>query len=307
MEEKKVETRRILLYLGITFLITFGYEMLFLWSMAKGISLETSQTLQLAVSVVMFFPAVSVLFTRLLTKEGFHNAKLKLHVKGHIRYYLMAWFGMSILAIAGTVVYYLVYPDRFDAGMQELITQQLAACAQAGMDGITEEQIRMQQMISLVVAVFLGPILNAVSCFGEEWGWRGYLLPKMKEKLPMPLVLLVCGIIWGLWHAPLTAIGHNYGTGYPGFPFTGILAMCLFCTVVGVIFSYLSVKTDSVWPAVIGHGAINSFASVGLLFHRGEVNMFLGPAPTGILGGSAFIITAIIMAGLLIKEGSDKA
>lgn len=307
MEQKKIETKRILLYLAITFLITFGYEMLFIWPLAKGTTLEASQTLQLAISVVMFFPALGVLLTRLITKEGFRDAKLHVHLKGHVCYYLMAWFGTSILCLLGAVVYYLVYTGRFDISMHDMIEQQLAVYAKAGIDGVTEDQIRTQQFISLVAAIFLGPALNVITCFGEEWGWRGYLLPKMKEKMSMPLVLLTCGVIWGLWHAPLTAIGHNYGTGYWGFPFTGILAMCFFSTVVGVIFSFLSIKTDSVWPAVIGHGAINSFGSAGLLFHKGEVNMFIGPAPTGILGGCAFIIAAIIMGWMLIKERSDKA
>ena len=35
-------------------------------------------------------------------------------------------------------------------------------------------------------------------------------------------LLVTFGLTWGLWHAPITMMGHNYGRGYPGFPFTGI-------------------------------------------------------------------------------------
>jgi len=73
-----------------------------------------------------------------------------------------------------------------------------------------------------VTGIFLGPVLNFVTCFGEEWGLRGYLLPKMAKKFSLVKMLLIIGVIWGLWHAPLTALGHNYGVGYPGFPFLGI-------------------------------------------------------------------------------------
>lgn len=33
--------------------------------------------------------------------------------------------------------------------------------------------------IQITVAALLGPLINILTCFGEEWGWRGYLLPKM--------------------------------------------------------------------------------------------------------------------------------
>lgn len=127
-------------------------------------------------------------------------------------------------------------------------------------------------------------------------------MPKMREKLPLFAVLLVNGVIWGLWHAPLTAIGHNYGTGYPGYPVTGILAMCCFCIVMGVIFSFITIKTGSCIPAVIAHGSLNGFASVAIYFTDGKgINAFVGPVPTGILGGSAFILCAVVMAGALLK------
>ena len=79
------------------------------------------------------------------------------------------------------------------------------------------------------MAVLLAPVLNIVTTTGEEWGWRGYLVPKLTEKLSVVPTLLISGIIWGLWHAPLTVMGHNYGLGYSGYPYTGILAMCAFC------------------------------------------------------------------------------
>lgn len=94
------------------------------------------------------------------------------------------------------------------------------------------------------------------------------------------------GIIWGLWHAPLTIIGHNYGLDYPGFPYMGILAMCLFCTVIGILFSYVTIKTGSCLPAALAHGALNGFASAPSLFTKaGFGNPIIGPLSTGIIGG----------------------
>ena len=306
-QDKKMETKRILVYLFITFLITYGVEIGIFWPMAKGTSLQTSQTLQMLVGLVMFIPALGVLLTRLITKEGFHNAMLRPNLKGHIRYYVMAWFGPVLLTVLGAVVYFLIYPETFDPSMKTMIDTAMSQYEQAGITNVTEDQIRVQYLTQIAAGAFLAPILNAFATFGEEWGWRGYLLPKMKEKLPMLPMLLVNGVIWGLWHAPLTAIGHNYGMGYWGFPFTGILAMCGFCIVMGTLFSYISLRTGSVWPAVIAHGSINGFAAVAQLFYKGELNPFIGPIPSGIIGGLGFLAAAIVVMIILVRKGGDPA
>ena len=306
-QDKKMETKRILVYLFITFLITYGVEIGIFWPMAKGTSLQTSQTLQMLVGLVMFIPALGVLLTRLITKEGFHNAMLRPNLKGHIRYYVMAWFGPVLLTVLGAVVYFLIYPETFDPSMKTMIDTAMSQYEQAGITNITEDQIRVQYLTQIAAGAFLAPILNAFATFGEEWGWRGYLLPKMKEKLPMLPMLLVNGVIWGLWHAPLTAIGHNYGMGYWGFPFTGILAMCGFCIVMGTLLSYISLRTGSVWPAVIAHGSINGFAAGAQLFYKGELNPFIGPIPTGIIGGLGFLAAAIVGMIIVVRKGGDPA
>ncbi|MFR3090703.1 MAG: CPBP family intramembrane glutamic endopeptidase [Eggerthella lenta] len=150
-------------------------------------------------------------------------------------------------------------------------------------------------LAQLPFAVFLGPALNIFTTFGEEWGWRGYLVPKTAARLRIVPTLLVTGVIWGLWHAPLTIIGHNYGVGYPGWPFAGIAAMCVFCIVLGIFLTYVTVRTGSCLAAAVGHGAINGFVSAGIMFSVTGGNPFVGPMPVGILGGSAFIVAAAFM------------
>lgn len=295
MEETKktLETKRILIYLGITFVLTYGYCFGVIYSFVKDpvLSATAPQMIQLLVAAVMFFPAIGVLLTRLLTKEGFQNAWLRPHFKGNIKTYLLAYFGPGILTILGAVIYFLIFPENFDATCGYY--QQILNAAGAGDVNAMPASILLA--IQTLQALLLGPILNFITCFGEEWGWRGYLLPKMAEKLPAIPMLLVNGVIWGLWHAPLTAIGHNYGVGYPGFPFTGIAAMCCFCIVMGLFLSYVSMKTKSCIPAILGHGAINSIGSIGMYFTTDGGNPFVGPAPTGIIGAIPFLVVAILI------------
>jgi len=290
----KLETRRILIFLGITFFITCVYCFCVVYPLNNSGSvfqgMEELKTLM--VVPVMFFPAIGVLLTRLITKEGFKNAWLRPNFKGNIRTYLLAYFGPGVLTILGAVIYFLLFPESFDPECGYVRSTMEASGA-----GVELESMSMSSLVvsQILTALLLGPILNFFTCFGEEWGWRGYLLPKMAEKLPAVPMLLVNGIIWGLWHAPLTAIGHNYGVGYWGFPFTGIAAMCFFCIIMGVFLSYVSVKTKSCIPAVLGHGAINSTGAIGMLFTTDGGNPFVGPAPIGIVGAIPFIAAAVIL------------
>ena len=91
-------------------------------------------------------------------------------------------------------------------------------------------------------------------------------------------------------------MGHNYGIGYLGYPILGIIAMCVFCITFGAFLSYITIKTQSVWPASLAHGAINAIAALGIYFvvDVSKVNLVLGPTTAGLIGGIGSIILGII-------------
>lgn len=299
-DEKKKTTKRILIYLGITFLLTYGLEIGVIRPLIYSVNPNSAMLGQTLISVAMLIPAFSVLLTRLFTQEGFHNCHIlpgKGVFKKTIQYYLMAWFGMGILIVFGAVVYFLIFPDNFDPTLSVLALTFQSAGAE-----LPQSALLATLVSQLAMALLLGPSLNCVFCFGEEWGWRGYLLPKMQEKMSILPVVLISGVIWGLWHAPLTVMGHNYGIDYAGYPVTGILAMCGFCIVIGSIFSYLSIKANSILPAVIAHGSINAFSAAASYFTKDGGNPFIGPVNTGIIGGCGFILAAVIVTIVLMKD-----
>ena len=300
METKKQDLKRVLVYVVITFALTWLYAIFLIYPIANGESLSgiPAMATQLVVAAAMFCPAIGVVLTRLVTREGFKNAWLKPHIKGNVKTYLLAWFGPAILTFAGMAVYFLIFPNNLDLSFS-YFTATLEATG-APLETLPMP-IGMLMLVQCVQSLFLAPVMNFFTCFGEEWGWRGYLLPKMKNLLPTVPMLLINGIIWGLWHAPMTIIGHNYGIGYWGFPFTGIAMMCVFCTVLGIFLSYVTLKTSSCIPAVLAHGAINGIAAIGMYFTYDGGNPFIGPAPTGIIGMIPFILVAIPMVVYLKK------
>ena len=104
METKKQDLKRILIYIIVTFALTWAYCLLVVYPIARGESLQgiPATATQLLVAAAMFCPAIGVVLTRLITKEGFKNAWLRPHIKGNVMTYLLAWFGPGILTFAGS-------------------------------------------------------------------------------------------------------------------------------------------------------------------------------------------------------------
>ena len=306
METKKQDLKRVIVYLVTTFALTWLYCLLVVYPIANGEALNgiPSVATQLTVAAAMFCPAIGVLLTRLVTKEGFKSAWLRPHIKGNVKTYLLAWFGPAVLTFAGCAIYFLLFPGAFDPECGYMRQVMAAAGTPYEAQAVPMDLL---MAIQILQAVFLAPALNFFTCFGEEWGWRGYLLPKICKHFSAVPTLLITGIIWGLWHAPLTIIGHNYGLGYWGFPYTGIAMMCLFCTVLGIFLSYITQKTQSCIPAVLAHGAINGIAAIGIYFTYDGGNPFVGPAPMGIIGMIPFVLVAIPMVVYLKRNEKGTA
>ena len=292
----KLELRRIGLFLLITFAMTYAWTIGLIWPRVLGrdaASFTTEETLinTALTAMLMFFPTIGVLITRLVTREGFKNAMLRLNLKGNVRYYLMGWFGPMVLTLLGAVIYFAVCPSEFTLTSYHamMATQPIPPAAFWALQ---------------VVLMLMAPLLNLIPCFGEEWGWRGYLLPKVAQRMKFLPTVLLTGFIWGIWHAPIIVAGHNYGMNYPGYPWWGIIAMCIFCIVGGTLFSYITLKAKSCWPAVFAHGALNGTASIGVLFLADPMayDRFIGPVPTGIVGAAAYIVVAVWIVCKMRKE-----
>lgn len=97
----------------------------------------------------------------------------------------------------------------------------------------------------------------AVSCLfalGEEIGWRGYLVPRLARLYSFPKVALISGIIWSVWHYPATILGdYNQGADV----YYSLLCFTLGATAESFAYAWLTLKSRSLWPAVIMHGVHN--------------------------------------------------
>ncbi|HEY5558020.1 type II CAAX endopeptidase family protein [Acetobacterium sp.] len=276
--------KRLFIFLGLTFVLTWIVE--FTLMANGGLS---GPYAYIVLAGIMFIPALSVVITRLITKEGFKNFGLKPRFKGHIRYYVTAWFAPSLLIVCGALFYFLISPSHFDLTMSNMFQLYRAQGADA-----TQSTLMASFLAQVVVGLLFGPLLNIITTLGEEIGWRGYLLPKLMEMVSGRKAVAISGAIWGLWHAPVIAMGYNYGFDYAFFPWGGILAMIVFGFFAGSFLSYLAIRTKSVLPAAIAHGSLNGFAAISVWVTIGQTSPFIGPLPVGIIGGFGLIVLGTV-------------
>ena len=240
MISKKLELKRVIIYLLISF--APSWIVFFIYRSIYGLNINTALYFLIGI-FAMLMPSVSMILTRLITKEGFDNTFLKVNLKGNIKYYVIGLFTPFVYSTLGA---FLVAVFLMPKGtISEIISN-----------------LSLIEFITLVVYLASISVLLFIPALGEEIGWRGYLTPKLEKLTNTKKSLILSGIIWGIWHAPMIAIGHNFGTDYDFFPYSGIFLMIIYCSALGIFYTLLTKKTNSVFPSAISHSANNDGSGV---------------------------------------------
>ncbi|MBA8824609.1 membrane protease YdiL (CAAX protease family) [Saccharopolyspora lacisalsi] len=134
----------------------------------------------------------------------------------------------------------------------------------------------------------LGSVLSVlVFAFGEECGWRGYLLPKLLPTGIWPMLLL-SGVIWTAWHAPLILL-RDFAAHCALFLVGRALPQV-------VVISWLRLASGSVWAAVVFHASsVMIFTGVAALSESGSA---LNPAVS--LMGRDLPLNWFVMAAVAV-------
>ena len=85
-------------------------------------------------------------------------------------------------------------------------------------------------------------IIIILIAVGEEYGWRGFLLPRLMNKLNLFYSCIILGLIWGLWHFPAYLIGTGVPLQMNFMVF--LLWVILGSLFIGWIYSYTKKRTD---------------------------------------------------------------
>lgn len=286
MTNKKLEAKRLIIFLLLAFGISWIPAIILNVTVGFHEWFEAYKYPFFAL-IVGYGPALANVITRKLTHEGWHDSMLHLRLKGNIKYYLIALFSVVAVGIIEGILATLLYGggDFSDIG---------------------KDMNAMQVIGNVLLTISLIPLM-AFNTFGEEFGWRGYMNQKMEPLLGITGTVVVGGIIWGLWHAELTVVGHNFGTEYDGYPYLGILAMCISCTFLGMGLMWLTKKTGSIYPAAIMHASVNfGGKGIGQLFISGIPEDYSPTITDDLIVSIPGFMLSLVFLILMLRDSKNK-
>ena len=232
-----------------------------------------------------FIPVICAVITRRLTgcKAKYH---LSLKVWKNVKAWLFSAFVPVTLIAAGAVLFFMIFTDQYSGVLKYGIRF-----------GTDSEMTVGNPMVFVLAAITISALAIPIQLLelGEEIGWRGYLLGFQVEKYGEKKAVIVNGAEWGISHFPLIWFGFNYSLNNPGAPCTNMAMMCLVCIVLGIVFSYITIRTGNCMYAAIMHGAVNVMGELPVFLTYDMESGLLGPNPTGLIGILFLLVFAVIL------------
>ena len=280
-----IDRKGIWTFLLLAFGITFVYEGCLI---ASGMSMNFGFSslgpmppayAPILIGLAMWVPAIStVIVVKFITKEGFGVTNFRI---GALKPY-------AVSALVIPAVFAVIYVLTWLVGLATPDWQLQSLRHTLVVKGIDTSHLPDPRMVLpgiFCASLVMGPVVNGLFGFGEEFGWRGYLLPKLMPLGKWKAYTLV-GIIWGLWHAPLILAGFNY----PGHPILGVLGMIGMTTAFGLYINEMTLRHRSSILAGWMHGAFN-----GQFY---GVWRILFPNADALLGGVTGLVGMLVWAAL---------
>ena len=268
-----MEKKKILIFLAFCFGISYLAAGIFHWcggdyKSVWGFLLST---------VYMFFPLISVLLTQLVTGERlFSDIGISFKLN---RWWWLGWLLIIPLPILLSLPVSALFPGVSMSTEGELLQQTMDSMKAQGLP-LGPGGVFVFTLLSGLVA---GLTVNAIFAFGEESAWRGFLHRCLKG-MGFWKKSLVIGVIWGVWHAPLILMGHNY----PSHPVAGVFMMVAFCVLITPLMILIREKSESVIMAAVAHGTVNALAGISILYLLGYNELL-----SGFPGLAGFIVLAV--------------
>lgn len=256
-------------------IITFLVLTLALSTLGWLLAISTDET----PLILMVAPAIAALITRFVYRRNFRDLGWGWRGSTGTRFALLAY---ALPLAIGAVIYGATWLTVRSAWSSE--------------DGAGDF------LVSFLVAASAGMLINCLFAFGEELGWRGFLVPELARLTNFRNTVLISGLIWAFWHYPLIFFAADLVEFSETPLWFAVPSFTLIIVVVSIVFTWLRLMSGSVWPAVILHASHNNF-SLGFFADRTSES---GAAPYIVTEvGLGLLIAWVVIAYLFWRKRSE--
>jgi membrane protease YdiL (CAAX protease family) len=199
----------------------------------------------LYVTGAMWSPAAAAFLTKRLFGESIAELPWKW---GGARY---AWLAYLIPLAYALPVYLLAWLTPLGGFLEPDFLRRTAA--QFGWSGFPAS---LTLVLFILLTATLGLIGKTSRALGEEIGWRGFLVPELNKVVGFTGVSIISGLMWAAYHFPVLLFG-DYNKGAPAW--YSLTCFTLMVVADSFILAWLTLRSNSLWPAAIFHGSHNLF------------------------------------------------
>jgi len=143
--------------------------------------------------------------------------------------------------------------------------------------------------------------------FFEELGWRGLLVPEMSRFMSFTALSLATGAIWALFHYPWL-LSPVYAEVPPTLASVGAFTIGIMAA--SFPLAWLTLRSGSLWPAVLFHACHNAFVNdvleKTLVPTAPGYAMFLGESGYGMAGGYVLLALWCWHNRAMVARSSEK-
>jgi membrane protease YdiL (CAAX protease family) len=198
----------------------------------------------LYVTGAMWSPALATFATKRIFGESFRDLPWKW---GSARY---GWLGYTIPILYTVPLYVIVWLSGLGAFNMSILPKTAADFGWRNFPpGVT-------LTLFVLITATLGLIPKLSRALGEEIGWRGFLVPELAKVVRFPMVALISGLMWAVYHYPVLLFA-DYNAGGP--PWYGLSCFTIMVVADSFILAWLALRAQSLWPAAIFHASHNLF------------------------------------------------
>lgn len=276
MINKKMSDSQVsLLYMLAVLLVTWIFTFLIFAKSAVGL---------ITLAWIMFFPAIVAIIFNMLGRKSFRSMFSCVTAKPNLK----------------SMVFGIGYPLLF-----------IAICAIAalltGSGYFNPASLNGSSFAAVLITSIILILVNLIPAFGEEYGWRGYLLPRLTRSMGKTTATIIVGIAWALFHFPIVyLLASTTGIGNPLL--VAVVQACA-AFLFSFSFSYSYYLSGSIIPVMFYHSTWNVVNTLilGDIYFK-NLGLVAGNIPY-INGEGLFgVILGIILAAWFIYQfkKSDK-